>query len=126
VFRDTSNVRAASSACGISRMTAYRLRDRDPEFAREWQEAEDDACDLLEAVARERASNGSDTLLIFLLKAHRPAKYRETTRHDVVFGRMSDDELDAYIALRLAESQSGSEDRSGPPPLTDGSDGDDL
>jgi len=41
----------------------------------------EDAVDVLEAVARRRAVQGSDTLLIFLLKAARPAKYRE--RHQV-------------------------------------------
>ena len=32
---------------------------------------------MLEAVARKRAIIGSDVLLIFLLKGHRPEKYRE-------------------------------------------------
>lgn len=42
--------------------------------------------DRLEDIARERASrplDGSDTLLIFLLKSRRPGKYRETTRHEI-------------------------------------------
>lgn len=36
--------------------------------------------DHLEDVARERALADSDTLLIFMLKANRPAKYRDTQR----------------------------------------------
>jgi hypothetical protein len=36
-----------------------------------------DACDILEGHARARAIASSDTLLIFLLKAHRPEVYRE-------------------------------------------------
>jgi hypothetical protein len=43
--------------------------------------ATEDAVDVLEAVARQRAILGSDTLLIFLLKGHRPEKYRE--RYDL-------------------------------------------
>jgi hypothetical protein len=35
---------------------------------------------LLEAEARRRAMSTSDTLLIFLLKARRPAVYRENAR----------------------------------------------
>ena len=37
----------------------------------------EEAADVLEAVARKRALVGSDTLLIFLLKAVRPWKFRE-------------------------------------------------
>ena len=37
-----------------------------------------DALDILEAVAVQRAITISDTLLIFLLKSHRPEVYRET------------------------------------------------
>ena len=36
----------------------------------------EDAVDLLEEEARRRALAGSDLLLIFLLKAHRPQMYR--------------------------------------------------
>ena len=37
---------------------------------------------MLHAIAMERARKQSDTMLIFLLKAHRPAVYRETVRTD--------------------------------------------
>ena len=42
----------------------------------------DDACDVLEVIAWRRANASSDLLLIFLLKAHRPEKYRETIRQE--------------------------------------------
>ena len=38
---------------------------------------------LLEAEARRRALSVSDTLLMFLLEAHRPERYRETIRIDL-------------------------------------------
>lgn len=41
----------------------------------------DEGIDRLEKVARERAEAGSDLLLIFLLRAHRPGKFRE--RHEI-------------------------------------------
>lgn len=91
--------RAAVDA-GIHRDTAYFERQRDPEFAREWAEALDRGVDMLEDVAKQRAFEGSDTLLIFLLKAHRPKVYRETIRTVTLnitpdeLGHMSDDELD--------------------------------
>ncbi|NIV30648.1 MAG: hypothetical protein GWN58_14455, partial [Anaerolineae bacterium] len=66
------------------RSTAYRWRDRWSTFAAEWDEALEDACDLLEAEAWERAiEKGSDRLLMFLLKAHRRDKYGDRVRQEV-------------------------------------------
>jgi hypothetical protein len=76
------NVSAACLAAGIDRRTAYRNRKQFKGFARSWAEAVDEACDILEGIAWERASASSDLLLIFLLKANRPAKYRETVRQE--------------------------------------------
>lgn len=55
----------------------YALRDRDPKFREAWEDALEHGSDRLEDIAHRRARNGSDTLLIFLLKARRPDKYRE-------------------------------------------------
>ncbi|MGH8323238.1 MAG: terminase [Steroidobacteraceae bacterium] len=100
----TCNVTLASQAAGISRTYAYQARDADPQFAAAWDEAEQSAVDVLEAEARRRAAVGvsepvfhkgvqiasvrkySDVLLIFLLKAHRPEKYRERIQHEVTPG----------------------------------------
>lgn len=76
-LRNSGNVRAACEKAGIARKTAYDHKDRSPEFAAQWDEAIQEACDILEAAAFRRATASSDTLLIFLLKANRPAKYRE-------------------------------------------------
>jgi len=86
-LRNSGNIRAACQAAGIDRPKAYNHRDKDPAFAAAWQEALEDAVDVLEAVARQRALEMSDTLLIFLLKSHRPEKYRETFRHQVTDGQ---------------------------------------
>jgi hypothetical protein len=78
-LRNSGNIRAAAQAAGVDRHTVYRARETSPDFAAEWDSALEDAIDVLEATARQRAQASSDTLLIFLLKAHRPDKYRETT-----------------------------------------------
>lgn len=97
--------RAAAEA-GIHRDTAYFERSRNPEFAKEWQEALDRGVDMLEDVAKERAFNGSDTLLIFLLKAHRAEKYRETTRNVHInmtpeqAEKLTNEEIDAELKRR--------------------------
>jgi len=97
------NVRDACEAAGVSRSTLYRERGRNPEFDGLVLDAMDEAVDRLEMEAWSRAAEGekrvrtettidakgrtviktteetvkSDTLLIFLLKAARPEKYRD-------------------------------------------------
>jgi hypothetical protein len=79
-FGSTGIVRVACHAAGISRTQAYRERQRNPRFAQAWDQAEEDSTEALEAEARRRAMSVSDTLLIFLLKARRPAVYRDNAR----------------------------------------------
>jgi hypothetical protein len=75
---NSANVRAACAAAGVDRHTAYRHRERNARFRAAWDQALEEACDLLVATAWQRALSGlSDTLLIFLLKSHQPAVYRE-------------------------------------------------
>ena len=92
------NVARACRTAGIPRRTAYHWRDADPRFARQWDDALDDGIDLLEAELHRRAFEGvekpvwhkgervgtvrhySDALAMFLLKAHRPARYRDGYR----------------------------------------------
>ena len=95
---ETGNVAAAARLVGIDRPAVYKSRARSVRFAQKWDEALEEAIELLEAEARRRASSGvvkaiyykgekvgeerhySDTLLIFLLKAHRPLKYRDNVQ----------------------------------------------
>ncbi len=51
----------ASSACrlvGISKQTAYRTREHDPEFAAAWDEAREQARDLVERTAHQWITTG--------------------------------------------------------------------
>ncbi len=81
-LRNTCNVRASCQSANVTRATVYEYRHSCPEFAALWQEAEEDAADVLEARAWGR-SEISDSILMFLLKAHRPDKYREKVRIDM-------------------------------------------
>lgn len=75
-FRNSGNVRLACRAANISRSTIYYWRNKWVTFADEWDEAKEDACDILEGEAWKRAvENQSDRLLMFLLKAHRRKVY---------------------------------------------------
>lgn len=97
-LRETANVSAAARAAGKSRSSAYQLRQQDADFRAAWDEALEEALDMLEAELWRRALEGvarpvfyggkccgvirsySDQLGMFLLKAHRPERYGALTR----------------------------------------------
>ena len=76
---DTGTVVQACKAAGISRSAAYRARQADEDFALAWHDVDETFIETLERVAYVRALNGSDRLIEFLLKAKRPAVYRESS-----------------------------------------------
>lgn len=98
-FSRTANITAAAQLAGYSRSTVYKYYHEDPEFARQWVEAEKTSTEHLEEALYNRAVFGttriepivykgkiiftreiteySDTAAIFLLKARNPDKYRE-------------------------------------------------
>ena len=96
LLRRTANVTLAARYAGRSRNQVYHVRRHSEDFAAQWREALEEGSDLLEAEARRRAVTGidkpvffkgevvgsitkySDSLLMFLLKAHRPQKFRDS------------------------------------------------
>lgn len=108
-LRHTPNISKAARIAGISRQLAYTHRAEFPAFASAWDDALKEGVEHWEELAAKRAFEGlikpimyegqvvhevqefSDTLAIFLLKAHAPEKYRE--RMDV----RSDTELTVRI-----------------------------
>lgn len=105
IFRQTCNVRLSADGAGIDRDAAYRRRQRDQRFAEAWAQAEQDAIDVLEAEARRRALSTSDTLLIFLLKAHRPDRYREQSRVELTGANGGPVVLEAHPVESLPPSE---------------------
>lgn len=93
-------VSRAATEAKICRSALYAWRREDEAFAAEWEDAFEEGSDRLEDEMLRRAVDGnekpvyqqgklvghireySDTLLIFALKARRPEKFRETTRHE--------------------------------------------
>jgi hypothetical protein len=100
ILGKTSNITAAARKAKVSRSRVYQERDSDMDFAAAWDEALESAIDDAESEAWRRAVKGnikqrhydkdgnllgttreySDTLLMFMLKSHRPERYRETVR----------------------------------------------
>jgi len=117
---ETANVSKACAAVAVSRRTAYNWREADPGFAAGWDRAMKAAVLGLEDEAHRRAFEGldkpvfyqgeecgtvreySDTLAIFLLKAHNPEKYRENSKVEleanIRVNDMTDEEIRAEIA----------------------------
>lgn len=77
------SVAGAAKLAGVGRQTVYDWRKRDASFAAAWDDAIETGTDNLEDEARRRAMNSSDTLMIFMLKARRPDKYKERRASEV-------------------------------------------
>jgi hypothetical protein len=66
---------------GVSRQSHYDWLRDDPSYAAKFDEADDLAADRMEAVLFEEAvKTRNPTLLIFINKALKPAKYRDNYR----------------------------------------------
>lgn len=85
-LREGLSISSACDRAGIARQTYYDWRAGDPEFVAACESAIEQGTDKLEDIAYHRATrlrDGSDTLLIFLLKARRPERYRETIKQEI-------------------------------------------
>lgn len=95
----TCNVSLSAKGAGITRSQAYQYRGQSVEFAKRWRDAKAEAIELLEAQAWKRAQTTSDTLMIFLLKAHKPSKYQERMRVLHEFSSKEQEQLRQIKAL---------------------------
>lgn len=64
-LRATGNVAASCRAVGTSSSSAYNLRERDADFANDWDNALEDATDTLELEARRRAVEGVEEPVVY-------------------------------------------------------------
>lgn len=99
-FLTAGTVLHAAKAAKIDRHSHYRWMKEDEEYAAAFRDAEVGVTELLEHEAQRRAKDGveepvfhdgaivghklkySDLLMIFLLKARAPHKYREVIRNE--------------------------------------------
>lgn len=114
-------VSRAASIADIQRAHAYQYRDHHPWFKAAWYEAKEEAMDSLEFEARRRAVDGvdepvfhmgeqcgakrrySDTLLIFLMKAGRPDKYREKVTVSLETLEKAAEQMGAIVAQNVKD-----------------------
>lgn len=102
-FAKRGNISRAAKAATVGRQTVYDWLERDGAFRALFASAEQESIDSLEDEAHRRAIDGSDTLLIFLLKASRPSKYRERVDINMdirtAIDRLTDDPTERAAAL---------------------------
>lgn len=99
---ETASVTKSCELSDIARASIYEWRDADPEFRERWEAALDVGTDALEDEAVRRAKDGtlkpvfyqgeecghirefSDTLMIVMLKARRPDRFKERTSTEIM------------------------------------------
>ena len=114
----TASVTRAAQAAAAHRSAFYDWRRDDSGFAADWEEALERGVDALEDEAFRRALEGveepvfyrgqqvalvrkySDALLMFLLKARRPERFKDRAQVDIKDGR-TDEQIEARIAELL-------------------------
>ena len=108
----------------MGRSSHYRWREKDSEYREAFDQAKEDATDVLEAEAHRRAVEGveesvgwykgvpggtvrrySDVLLIFLLKALRPEKYRERVDLRGSLAHIDLTQLPDHLLARIAAGE---------------------
>jgi hypothetical protein len=109
------NVTVACESAKIDRSTAYKFREDNKTFRQQWDDAIESGCDRMESEAFRRAVNGvdrpvyqmgtqvgfvreySDTLMVLLLKAHKPKKYRDNSAVEMSGPNGSDSNVVIYL-----------------------------
>lgn len=124
-LREMPNVTRAARMLGSSPKAFRKYKKEDPAFSALWDEALEEAIENCEAEVHRRAFQGvdkpvtylgeitatykdySDSLATFLLKAHRPEKYRERT------------EIDLSVSMSVADRLVKARNRALTPPNDD-------
>lgn len=90
-FRATCNVSASARAAGKNEKSAWNLRDRDPEFAAEW----------------DAALRGADVRLMAKLVVHAETKGRVVESEDGEPAEAGIEDFDPDLAIRLIKLRQG-------------------
>lgn len=121
-YCQAGTITAAARVVGIHRSQHYDWLKKDAEYAGSFEQAEQSVADMLEREAIRRAVEGverpvyqggrlvgtvqdySDTLLIFLLKGHKPEKFKERAQvASEVTVKDGDSDLDREIRRLVAQ-----------------------
>lgn len=116
-----SSVSFAAHAAGMTSSQVKAWRRSDPDFAKDWDEAEEEGTDFIEDAATERALKKSDPLMLAILKARRPEKYDRGSR-DKLEVNINVEGAKAKLLNRIARLQAeGSISADGGEPVNEAS-----
>jgi hypothetical protein len=107
-YSQTFNVTTSAEIIGIERQTHYVWKWNDEKYAEAFHRAGELGAESFEDIAKARAAEKSDLLLIFLLKGAMPEKYRE--RFDI---NETNANLLAQLRQEVAPTQPGETPKSG-------------
>lgn len=117
---------AACRRVGIKVADVRRWVQSDPQFAEAYQDADDSISDDLEEEAIARAKEGSENLLMFLLKNRKPGKFKDIVvnvhehRHEIVDGARS--KLKARLDKLVEDSKEEAKQLAAGETVVDGAD----
>jgi AcrR family transcriptional regulator len=99
-FNELHYVTSAARVVDVNPRTVYRWYENDPEFAAKMDVATKAATEDLECIAEERAKKFSDTLLIFLLKARDPERFKDRVSTEIDIRVIQDIVLDLTTTIK--------------------------
>lgn len=94
---------AAAKAAGISRQQVLAYQRQHPEFLRECQQAEADACDVVEEALWRKAVDGNMTAIVFWLLNRSEGRWQDKRAVSQVNVNVPTQDTEAELLLRLAE-----------------------
>ena len=101
-------VTTAANQVGISRETHRKWCINDAEYAAKVEEIKDIKLDFLESKAHQRVNEGSDTMIIFMLKTQGKKRgyiERQEVETRAVDGFLTDEEREELDQLRAEQGQ---------------------
>lgn len=118
-YSAAGSIAHAAKAAGCSRESHYVWMRNDPTYPERFRAAFEESADSLEDEAHRRAYEGSDTLLIFLLKGKKPERFREQWKGEISgpnngpvridLSKLTDEQLEQLNNLTAAASQSSAD-----------------
>jgi hypothetical protein len=96
-YARTGNMTGAARKAGITLARHYQQLEADPEYRKDFAAAQQQLAGRLEDLVFRRALAGSDELLIFILRAWLPERYREHVIQEIS-GSITISESDATAA----------------------------
>ena len=82
-LREGKGVQRAADEVGVTRKTIYNWKDQHPDFAQQFEDAQEGVTDGIEMTVIQKALSGDVTAGIFMLKSRRREVYGEKWQGEI-------------------------------------------